>query len=258
MDLTWKDVALWVASFAAHVLLFAVLVARKRARHFPAFTAYNGFVVVESVALFVTIKHAALYSWLYWGSQVVEFVLQIAVVVEIARHVFKPFGRWAAGARSFWIGACGVSLVAALGLTFIASPHAPTFAWAWVIKGNLFAVMLTCMISIAVLLTARQYGLAWRNHVIGLAQGWTFWAFLTFVVETCHSYFGYAAFYGPLTYLGELATVGSTVYWIFTFWQEEPSRAMSPEMLEILVERQRQLDYYVAKVVSRPSSRRSL
>jgi hypothetical protein len=55
-----------------------------------------------------------------------------------------------------------------------------------------------------------------------------------------------------------VATVGSTFYWIFIFWQEEPSRAMSPEMLEILVERQRQLDYYVAKVVSRPSSRRSL
>jgi hypothetical protein len=151
-----------------------------------------------------------------------------------------------------------LSLVAALGLTFIASPHAPTYTWAWVIKGNLFAVMLTCMISIAVLVTARQYGLAWRNHVIGLAQGWTFWAFIAFVVETCHSYYGYSAFYEHLAYVGELANVAVQIYLIFVFWQEEPSRAMSPEMREILVERQRQLDYYVAKVVSRHGSRRSL
>jgi hypothetical protein len=109
-----------------------------------------------------------------------------------------------------------------------------------------------------VLVTARQYGLAWRNHVIGLAQGWTFWAFITFVVETCHSYFGYTSFYEHLTYVGELANIGAAIYWIFIFWQEEPSRTMSPEMREILIERQRQLDYYVAKVVSRPGSRRSL
>jgi hypothetical protein len=258
MDLTWKDIALWAASFVALVPLFVVLVARKRAGQFPAFTAYVGFVVLESITLFLTLKHRNLYSWLYWGAQVVELILQLAVTVEIARHVFKPFGRWASGARSFWIGACGVSLVAALGLTFVASPHAPTYSWAWVIKGNLFAMMLTCMISIAVLVTARQYGLAWRNHVIGLAQGWTLWAFIAFAVETCQSYFGYTPFYAEVGYIGELANLAAVVYWIFIFWQEEPSRVLSPEMRQILVEEQRRLDYYVAKVVSRPGSRRSL
>jgi hypothetical protein len=257
MGLTWKDIALWAASFAALVPLFAVLVAKKRAKQFPAFTAYVGFIVLESVALFLALKHRDLYSWLYWTAQVVECVLQIAVVVEIARQVFRPFGRWASGARSFWLAACGVSLVAALGLTVVASPHAPTYAWAWVIKGNLFAIMLTCMISIAVLVTARQYGLAWRNHVIGLAQGWTFWAFLTFAVETCHSYFGYTAFYEQLAYVRELANLAAEIYWIFIFWQEEPSRVISPERHKILIEQQRQLDYYVDKLVSRPNSRRA-
>jgi hypothetical protein len=258
MGLTWKDVALWITTFATLAALFGVLIGRKRWKQFPFFTALVGFEAFSAVALYAALKHAQIYSWLYWVAQIVEFVLQLAVVVEIARQVFKPFGRWAAGARSFWIGACGVSLVAALGLTFVASPHAPTYSWAWVIKGNLFAVMLTCMISIAVLVTARQYGLAWRNHVIGLAQGWTLWAFIAFAVETCQSYFGYSSFYTEVGYIGELANLAAVIYWIFIFWQEEPSRAMSPEMLEILVERQRQLDYYVAKVVSRPSSRRSL
>jgi hypothetical protein len=257
MGLTWKDIALWIAAFTALTALFAVLIGKKRASQFQFFTTLIGFDAFQSVALFFALKNQHIYAYMYWIGLTIDFVLQIAVVVEIARQVFRPFGKWAYGARSFWIAACGVSLVAALGLTFIASPHAPTYGWAWVIKGNLFAIMLTCMISIAVLITARQYGLAWRNHVIGLAQGWTFWAFITFAVETCHSYFGYTAFYEHLTYIREFANLAAQVYWIFIFWQEEPSRVISPERHKILIEQQRQLDYYVDKLVSRSSSRRT-
>jgi hypothetical protein len=257
MGFTWKDIALWLAGFATLAILFSVLLAKKRAAQFPFFTATIGFAALSDVGLFLAMKHPAIYSTSYWSAQVIECVLQIAVVIEIARQVFRPFGKWAAGARSFWTAACGVSLVAAAGLTFLASPQAPTSAWVWVIKGNFFAVMLTCMISIAVLVTARQYGLAWRNHVIGLAQGWTFWAFIAFAVETCHSYFGYTSFYEHLEYVGELANVAAYLYWTFVFWQEEPSRVLTPERHNILIEQQRQLDYYVSKLVSRGGTRRS-
>ena len=257
MGLTWKDVALWLAGFATLAVLFGMLVGKKRARQFPFFTIFVGFAALSDVVLVFSMNSPRIYGPAYWTAQVIECVLQLAVVVEIAGQVFRPFGKWASGARSFWTAACGVSLVAATGLTFVASPSAPTSGWIWVIKGNLFAVMFTCMISIAVLVTARQYGLAWRNHVIGLAQGWTFWAFVAFGVETCHSYFGYSAFYVHLSYLGELANVAAQGYWIFIFWQEEPSRVLSPERHNILIEQQRQLDYYVAKLISRGDSRRS-
>jgi hypothetical protein len=257
MDLKWEDVALWIAGFATLAILFGVLVGKKRAGQFPFFTAFVGFCALTDIVLFFAIKSPTLYSPTYWGAQVIQCLLQITVVIEIARQVFRPFGKWASGARSFWTVACGLSLVAAAALTFVASPSAPTYAWIWVIKGNLFAVMLTCMISIAVMVTARQYGLAWRNHVIGLAQGWTFWAFMIFVVETCHSYFGYSAFYMHLAYVGEVANVAAQIYWIAIFWQEEPSRVLTPERHNILIEQQRQLDYYVAKLVSRGDSRRS-
>jgi hypothetical protein len=257
MGLTWKDVALWIAGFSAFAALFAVLIGKKRARQFPFFTTLIGFDALQNIVLFLLLKDQGLYSYAFWIGQAIEFVLQIAVVVEIARQVFRPFGRWASGARSFWVAACGISLVAALGLTFVASPHAPTYTWAWVIKGKLFAIMLTCMISIAVLVTARQYGLAWRNHVIGLAQGWTMWAFITFVVETFHSYLGYTTLYQRLQYIGDLANLVALGFWIFIFWQEEPSRVVSPERHKFLVEQQRQLGYYVDKLVSRSDSRRS-
>jgi hypothetical protein len=257
MGSTWEEIALWIAAFAAQAVLFAVLVGKGRARQFPFFTTMVGFDSIQNVVLFLTFKHKNTYELVYWCGQSIDFALQLAVVYEIARQVFKPFGKWAAGARSFWGAACGLSLVAAVGLTFAASPHAPNSAWAWVIKGDLFAVMFTCMVSIAVLVTARQYGLAWRNHVMGLAQGWTFWAFVTFVVETCHSYFGYSFWYVRLANISALAVIGAQIYWIFILWQEEPSRAISPERHKILIEQQRQLDYYVDKLVSRTSSRRS-
>lgn len=257
MGFTWADFALWIAGFLAAAVLFAVLVSKGRARQFPFFTTLVGFDALQNVGLFLALKNPRVYEILYFGGQFVDFLLQLAVVFEIARQVFRPFGKWASGARSFWTAACGLSLVAALGLTFIASPHAPTSAWAWAIKGDLFAIMFTCMISIAVLVTARQYGLGWRNHVMGLAQGWTFWAFLTFVVETCHSYFGYSPWYVHLANISAVADIVAQIYWIFIFWQEEPSRAISPESHKILIEQQQQLDYYVGKLVNRQGSRRT-
>lgn len=258
MGFTWREMALWAVAFAAQAVLFAVLVGKGRAKQFPFFTTMVGFDSLQNIVLFLALRYTPrAYDLVYWCGQSIDFVLQLAVVYEIARQVFKPFGKWALGARSFWGTACGLSLAAAAGLTFAASPHAPTSAWAWVIKGDLFAVMFTCMVSIAVLVTARQYGLAWRNHVMGLAQGWTFWAFVTFVVETCHSYFGYAFWYVPLANVSSLAVVGAQIYWIFILWQEEPSRVVSPERHKILIEQQRQLDYYVDKLVSRAGSRRS-
>ena len=257
MGLTWKDIALWVAGLIALIALFVILLFRKRARSFPFFTAFIGFAAFVDVALSFAVRWQPVYFWLYWGGQIGEVILQVAVVVEIARQVFRPFGNWAYGTRSFWTGACTVSLVAAAGLTFAASPKAPSDAWAWVIKANFFSVMLICMISVAVLVAARRYGLGWRNHVMGLAQGWTVWAFATFVVETCHSYLGYPVWYAHLQNLSDLVSICAAIYWSSVFWREEPVRTMSPEMHKIFVDRQKELDYYVGKVVQRPNSRRS-
>jgi hypothetical protein len=257
MALNWREIVLWIGNLVSLILLVTVLVSKRRMKQFPFFTICMGFVVLEDVVLFFTDKWQHIYFWLYWGGQVGEVVLQIAVVVEIARHVFRPFGNWAYGARSFWMGACGISLIAALALTFAASPEAPSDAWAWVIKANFFSVMLICMTSVAVLVAARRYGLGWRNHVMGLAQGWTVLAFATFVVETCHSYLGYATWYANLLHINQLVAICAAVYWSFVFWREEPVRTMTPEMHKIFVDRQKELDYYVGKVVQRPNSRRS-
>lgn len=257
MGLTWKDIALWAAGFVALIVLFVILFFRRGAKQFPWFTAFIGFAALEDIVLFFAVRWQHVYPYLYWGGQIGEVILEIAVVVEIVRFVFRPFGNWAYGARSFWIGACGVSLVAALGLTFAASPKAPSDAWAWVIKANFFSIMLICMISVAVLVTARRYGLGWRNHVMGLAQGWTVWAFATFVVETCHSYLGYSPWYLKLAQISQLVSICTTFYWNVVFWREEPIRTISPEMHKIFVDRQQELEYYLGKVVQRPNSRRS-
>lgn len=257
MGFTGTQLAVWAVGFAALVILAGVMVIRRRVRAFPFFTALVAFDALQSIVLPLLSTRPWLYDRAYWGGAIVDFVLQMVVVVEIARNVFKPFGRWAAGARTFWISVSSLCLVLALGLAILADPETPGSTWTWVIRGDFFAIMLTCMVSVAVLVTARRYGLSWRNHVMGLAQGWTFWAFITFVVETCHSYWGYSANYLPLFYISALSGVAAQAYWVVVLWRDEPNRAMSPELHQILIERQRELDYYVGKLVHRPPTRRS-
>src|ERR1700758_5159433 len=133
MNLSTLDNALWAAGFAANVALALVLVWKKRWREFPVFTTWMSFDVLLTIALFgiYRIGSSTLYAEVYWLSAIGDFLLQIGVVLEMARIVLRPTGTWLRDARIRFVvfGSLGALVAAAVAL--LIHPAAPTSLDGW-------------------------------------------------------------------------------------------------------------------------------
>jgi hypothetical protein len=232
------DYFFWMASFLGGAFLFFVLLSRRRWREFPVFTFLMGFETVLSPVEYALFQHgsSSWYARVYWASVLIEFVLQLGVVFEIARIVMRPTGTWVRDAKEqfiFW-GAVGIFFAAAL--PFLVMPPAATLLDRLEVRGNLFTSLVVCELIAVVTRTSKSLGLGWRNHVMALGNGWTAWAVVAILVDGLHSYFGAERYFGELEHLRMFAYLAVLGYWMVQFWMEEPARQpLSPE-LRVLIE----------------------
>jgi hypothetical protein len=171
------------------------------------------------------------YRQVYWASVLIEFVLQLGVIWEIARIVMRPTGTWVRDAKKTFIllGAAGILLAAAL--PWLVSPPVADPWRRLEVRGNLFTSLVICELIAVLTRTSKSLGLGWRNHVMALGNGWTAWAVVAILVDGLHSYFGAARYFGVLEHVRMFAYLAALGYWMLQFWLEEPARKpISPEL----------------------------
>jgi hypothetical protein len=251
MNFSLIDNVLWAAGVLGAAALLTVLVYRRRSAAFPFFTGWMAFQVALSGLLFFVYRHGSspLYAKIYWISVPLDFLLQLAVVFEIAAIVLRPTGTWLRDARThFWtMGAAGV--IPAAVVACLVHPSALSSLDAWEVRGNLFTSMITCELFLAMLIASNRLGLHWRNHVMGLGKGLTAWALISFSVDALHSLMGEAWHFRALEHLRILGWLFALGYWTLVFWLPEPERLpLSPEMRDYLVALHQRVRYDLAKV----------
>lgn len=176
------------------------------------------------------------YKLFYWGSETFDLALQVCVVFEMARIVLKPTGNWVRDALKTFLSLSVAGIFFAIILSYIAKPHSPTSLDAWIERGSLFSAMLSLELFIAMAATSTNLGLVWRNHVMGLATGWSVWAIVDFFVEGAYSYLGPHWHGIALDQIRIVALQLVTIYWAIIFWLPEPKeRTLSPEMQKYLI-----------------------
>jgi hypothetical protein len=233
MNLSALDFALWVANFLGSATLFSILIYRRRWKGFPVFTVFIGFDGAVNAALFLIFLHNSLvwYTRIYWTYSLLDFLLQLGVIWEIARVVMRPTGTWVRDARKQFIlwGAAGILLAAAL--PFLVSPPAATLLHRLEVRGNLFTSLVVCELIAVVTRTSKSLGLGWRNHVMALGNGWTAWAVVAILVDGLHSYFGAERYFREMEHARMFVYLAALGYWMVQFWLEEPARQpISPEL----------------------------
>ena len=213
--------------------LFLILVLRRRWTDFPVFTAYMGFDTFFNLGGYAVFRYGSghLYKEVYYSGVLIEFVLQLGVIWEIARIVMRPTGTWVRDAKKtfiFW-GAVGILLAAVL--PWLVSPPAQSLLARLEVRGNLFTSLVICELIAVLTRTSKSLGLGWRNHVMALGNGWTVWAVVAILIDGLHSYFGAQRYFGVLEYLRMFAYLAALGYWMVQFWLEEPARQpISPEL----------------------------
>jgi hypothetical protein len=232
------DNLLWAAALCGESTLTVVILRKGRWRMFPAFSALIAVPILASVFL-VPLRWMAAYDWytlLYRAYVAVNFFLQLAVVVELARIVLRPTGTWVHDARKqFILSAVGGTLLA-LALAYMVVPPAASLMESLQLRADLFTSLLICELFIAVTLASNRLGLGWKNHVMAIGQGFTAWSIVATMVDSLHSYFGARHFYDSTESVQSLMYLGVLGYWCVQLWREEPVRQpISPQLRKFIL-----------------------
>ncbi len=250
MSVSVLDNFFWAASFLGHAAVFSVLVYRGRWREYPVFTALMGFDASLTIVLYLIYAHGSdWYTRVYWGSVVVDFLLQLGVVVELARTVLRPTGTWVQDARKQFVISAVAGVVVAAGLAWTVSPPAANPLEAWEVRANLFTSLLICELFVAMTMASNRLGLGWRSHVMALGQGLTAWATVAVVIDTLHSFLGSQRDFAGLEHVRMLVYLTVLGYWIVQLWKPEPARLpMSAAMQKYIVALHRNIEYDLDRI----------
>lgn len=236
---------LWAAGFVCDALVLLVLCVRGRYRQFPVFTSYFAFDVLRTIVGFTAymLNNHVLYRDQYYLFLVVDYAFQVGVIIEIARVVLRPTGTWLRDARAMFVtmGLAGALIAAAVSWWITPPVHG---AWQlWPLRVNLFTSLLTCELFVAMGFTANRLGLGWRNHVMALAQGWTFYNVVMVVTTGLQSYLGTAHFL-VLDHIRGAAYWPAVLYIVVQLWAPEPERRpIDPELRRYILALHDRVEY---------------
>ncbi len=216
----------WAAALLGEAALTVVLLRKDRWRKFPAFTALIALPIVTSLLLlpFRWITGHGGYTVIYRGYVLVDFLLQLAVAVELARSVLRPTGTWVRDARKQFILSAAAGSLLALTLAYLVAPPAASRLEGLQLRADLFTSLLICELFIAVTLASNRLGLGWKNHVMAIGQGFTAWSLVATAVDTLHNYFGARHLYDSTESIKSFIYLGVLWYWCVQLWREEPAR----------------------------------
>jgi hypothetical protein len=244
---------LWVAGGVVNAILVLVLLVKKRWREFSAFTTWITFLTAEMVLLYFVYRtgSAHLYSKVYWSCAIVDFLLQIGVVVEMARIVLRPTGTWVQDARRRFLFFGILGTLIAAGVALILHPAAPTSLDAWEIRGNLFTGLMVCEFFMAMMATANRLGLQWGDHVMGLGRGLVIWATIAVLVDGLHNLLGRYLWFNTLDNMRGTVWVAAVIYWTVIFWRPQKARLpLSADMQKYLVDLHEHVQYDLSRTES--------
>jgi hypothetical protein len=236
------DNVLWVASALGEFILLGTLIWRRTYRSFPVFFSWVAFVVLLEPTFYWLLNHLTPteYAKVFFALTFPQFLLEAAVLVEIAANVFRPAKRNLPSWSPILLGI--VMTVIGIG-AFLVSTHlnAATLSHprAFLVMSATMAILrLVTFICIAAL--SQVLGLGWKNHALQLASGFAFYAAVTLIVEIAHSHLragpDYSRQFFELDHLRVVGYLCSLYYWCYSFArQEAPRKEFNSKMSELLV-----------------------
>jgi hypothetical protein len=246
MKLTSIDTFFWATGIIGEAALFFVLLRHKGWRNFPAFTAQRLFNLSFGLAMVLVYRWGSshLYAQVYWSTALIDFFVQMAIVIELARVVLRPTGTWVRDARQqfFISGAAGVAIAAACAL--MVTPPLPNMLASLEVRSELFSSLLICELVLATTLASNRLGLGWRNHVMAIGQGLMGWSLVAVIVDGLHSYYGYGRYFKGLEHVRMVTYLGAIGYWCVQLWHEEPARQpISPQLRQYILALHHRVNY---------------
>jgi hypothetical protein len=251
MHLTGTILLFWAAGLFAHSVLLIVLFTRNRARTFPVFTTLIAANVFNAVALYEIANHGTKHSYLiaYFSFAILDFVLQLSVTYELARHIFCPTGTWAPDVRNGFLILVVASIPVAAALAMFPTPPEKRLLAALLDRGNVFTAALQCELFVGMIAFSATARLPWKTHVARIAQGLGFFSLIGMLADAGHSMVvRNSTVFQALTFVRMTSYLVCASYWIVMLWLDAPApKELPEEMRKQLFTLQARVEYDLRK-----------
>ena len=186
----------WAAALLLQATLSGVLIAKRMWRRFPIFLAYCVSSLILNGALFlIYVSHwrRPLYFKAYWLTEAIGWLMGLAVVYEIFKHLFRPYPALRKLATHIFQSA--VILLVLLGCIVAYAQHLgeSNHVQAGLMVVDQASRILEVGLLAFLFLFASAFGLHWRQYVFGIASGLGLFAAVELVGITMRLQFGITA-----------------------------------------------------------------
>ena len=236
MHLTGLDRFYWLAGFGEHIVLLSVLLIRRHFRQFPVFTAFVGFSILRTIALFLIQSHGTKLEYFesFWALGAVDTILELALIHEMYFRTFRPLGRWPNDLEGSFLLIAFSSIAVAAGLTWLSAPHTRFWIQAMVMQGTFFSSALIAELFVAMIVLSVRVGLPWHSYVQKISAGLGVYSIIDFVIEAGHNLFGVGMdthVYSALSRLRMSVYLVCVLYWIGTLSRSAPAPRRLPDRI---------------------------
>jgi hypothetical protein len=239
---TFDSVGIAVGLLLQASLCF-VIFRKGMARFYPIFVLYLLLNLAEDPFSWFLNGWGDAYRRYYFVVTILDYILQLLIVFEIGRNVFRP------AKRSIPIPVMPIATVGILLCAIVAASFAPQVQAAGAERLVQVSLQVTLGLAILKLLLfaalagfAQVLGIGWKSHVLQLATGLAFYAGVSLLIQISSSHVlitdrtAYIAHLSRLMQIQSIAYNGTLAFWIWAFSRNEaPRKDFTPQMQEVLV-----------------------
>lgn len=234
MHLTFLQYFIWISTAAGDVFLLAVLFHRNLWRRFPFFFGYTAFDLCREFIYLPAMVHGPTsYFYVYWSLSLLGSLLQIALVIELARQIFRPIEAIPRSTIIFGLILCVTSVV-----TFCAWSLYLPLAIVRRLPGDVTGLnlLLTCLrfaLFAFVAAFSRFLGLYWRHYVYGITAGLGIYSCVDLICSAVSAQSGVEGLIA--LHLSKFSYILAMVAWCFILAKKEPARVMVTPAMRVLL-----------------------
>jgi hypothetical protein len=237
MELTRWDVVLWISGYIGYICLMTVLLVKKRYKTFPWFTLFLANELIQD-PLLALIQHYGsdrLYGYSFWSLDLLDSVLLIAVIFELAKGVARAINERKRVFRShelFWLVA---SLLFIGVMCWLITPSQSKPVITLAIKVATMSTVIMCGLTIYVFMAVFFYGVRFRVHSVAITYGLTAYVLTRMLVYLSVVNTGSSELLQKLWTWSRPLYILMLFVWSFMLWLEEPERKLSTKMHALLL-----------------------
>ena len=218
----------WAMTAIAQALLLGLLVARRNANIYPAFTAYIFMTLAQGGLLFLAIRGSGFSSLtsyrIGWATQAVVMGARAFAVAELCRHVLGRF-------RGVWLLARWILLICGTAVLLYALLAADHQLKLLLSSAELGLELAAAAVIVTLLLFARYYDITVARPLRLLAVGLCLYSCVSVLNDAIlERWVNRYVFFWNL--LGMAAFLGCLLLWSWAFRRRAPQTAPSPMFVD--------------------------